>query len=98
LVPMPLLANLLEIATPATPAAMLKGSSNLFASCRGYVENNIKKIMELITEDNETSQTMTSLGTREHNFLEHLQEELKYEEHFYLDTVLSFGTIVNNMT
>ena len=40
---------------------------------------------------------MTSLGTREHNFLEHLQAELKDEENFYLNTVLPFGTIVNNM-
>jgi hypothetical protein len=27
-----------------------------------------------------------------------LQVDLKYEEHFYLDKVLPFGTIVNNMT
>jgi hypothetical protein len=30
--------------------------------------------------------------------LEHLQAELKDEEHFYLNMVLPFGTIVNNMT
>jgi hypothetical protein len=54
--------------------------------------------MELIVESWETSQTMASLGTREYNLLEHLQEELKNEERFYLDTVLPFGTIVNNMT
>jgi len=62
------------------------------------VENNIKKKMELVTEAWETSQTMTSLGTRAHNLLEHLQVELKDEEHFCLNTVLPFGTIVNNMT
>jgi hypothetical protein len=50
LIPMPLLANPLEIAMPATPTAKLKESSNLLALCRGYVEKNIKKIMEQITE------------------------------------------------
>jgi hypothetical protein len=54
--------------------------------------------MELIVEAWETSQTMTSLGMRAHRLLEHLQPELKYEEHFYLNMVLPFGTIVNNMT
>jgi hypothetical protein len=90
LIPMPLLASPLAIAMPATPAAKLKGSSSLLASCRGYVENNIKKRMELITEAWETSQTMASLGTRAHNLLEHLQMDLKNEESFYLDTVIPF--------
>jgi hypothetical protein len=98
LIPMPLLANHLEIAMPATPAAKFKGSSSLLASCRGYVENNIKKRMELVTEAWETSQNMNSLGTRAHNLLEHFLAELKDEEHFYLNTVIPFGTIVNNMT
>ena len=48
LIPMPLLVSPLVIAMPATPATKLKGSSSLLALCRGYVENNIKKIMELI--------------------------------------------------
>ena len=64
LIPIPFLASPLAIAMPSTPAAKLKGSSSLLASCRGYVENNIKKRMELITEAWETSQTMASLGTR----------------------------------
>jgi hypothetical protein len=98
LIPMPLLASPLAIAMPATPAAKLKGSSSLLASCRGYVENNIKKRMELIVEAWETSQTMASLGTRAHTLLEHLQADLKNEERFYLDTVVPFGTNVNNMT
>jgi hypothetical protein len=97
-IPMPFLANPLAIAMPANLVAKLKGSSSLLASCRGYLENIIKKRMELITEALETSQTMTSLGMREHNLLEHLQGNLKDEEHFYLDRVLPFGTIVNNMT
>ena len=50
LIPMTLLANPLAIAMPATPVANLKVSSNLLASCKGYVDNNIKKIMKLITK------------------------------------------------
>jgi hypothetical protein len=53
--------------------------------------------MELVTEAWETSQTITSLGTRAHSLLEHLQGELKDEENLYLNMVLPFGTIVNNM-
>jgi hypothetical protein len=71
-IPMPLPASPLEIAMPATLAAKLKGSFSLLASCRGYVENNIKKRMEMIIEAWETSQAMDSLGTREHSLLEHL--------------------------
>jgi hypothetical protein len=43
--------------------------------------------MELVTEAWKTSQTITSLGTKEHSLLEHLQAELKYEEHLYLNMV-----------
>jgi hypothetical protein len=35
---------------PTTPAKKLKGSMSLITSSRGYVEESIKKIMELITE------------------------------------------------
>jgi hypothetical protein len=49
LIPIPFLASILEITMPSTPVARLKGSSILLTSCRGYVEKNIKKIMELIT-------------------------------------------------
>ena len=41
--PMPLLVNPLAIAMPGTPAPNVKESSTLLASCKGYVENNIKK-------------------------------------------------------
>jgi hypothetical protein len=97
LIHMPFIASPLAIAMPATPATKLQGSSSLLASCIGYVENNVKKRMELIVETRETSQTMASLGTKVHTFLEHLQEDLKNEECFYLDTILPFGTHVNNM-
>jgi len=94
LIPMPLLVNPLSIAMPATPTTNLKASSNFLGSRRGYVENNIRKIMELVTEAWKTSQTITSLGTRAHSLLKHLQAELKDEEHFYLSIILPFGTIV----
>ena len=41
---------------------------------------------------------MASLGTRAHGLHEDFQGDLKNEESFYLDTVLPFGTHVNNMT
>jgi hypothetical protein len=47
---MSLLVGHLAIAMPTTHATKLKGSSILLASCRGHVEKNIKKIMELIIE------------------------------------------------
>jgi hypothetical protein len=50
LISMPLLSNPLEISIPSILAAKLKGSSSLLTSCRGYVENNIKKRMELVTQ------------------------------------------------
>ena len=70
---MSLLGSPLEIvmpATPYTPAANLKGSSNFLASCRGYVEKNINRRMELITKAWETSQNMDSVGSRTHNLLQ----------------------------
>ena len=83
LIPMPLLVNPFAISMPATPVANLKASSKLLASCRGYVENNIKKRMELVTEAWKRSQTITSLGTRAHSLLELLQAELKDEEKLF---------------
>jgi hypothetical protein len=89
-IPMPLLVNPLAIAMPATPAPNVKASSTLFASCKGYVENNIKKRMELVTEAWKRSQTITSLGTRAHSFLEHLQVELKDDRKFLFKNGHSF--------
>jgi hypothetical protein len=94
---MPLLVDPLAIAMPATPRANVKSSSTPLASCKGYVENNIKKRMELVTKAWKRSQTITSLGTRAHSLLEHLQAELKDEENFFLKMVIPFGTIVNNV-
>jgi hypothetical protein len=97
-IPMPLLVDPLAISMPATLGANVKSSSTLLASCKGYVENNIKKTMDLVIEAWKRSQTITSLGTRAHSLLEHLQAELKDEEYLFLKTVIPFGTIVNNMT
>jgi hypothetical protein len=97
LIPIPLFSIPLEITMPTTPATKLQGSSILLASCRGYVEKNIKKVMELITQALETSQSMAYLGTWEHALHEHLQADLKNEERFYIETVIPFGIHVNNM-
>jgi hypothetical protein len=83
--------------TTCTPATNLKGSSSFLASCRGYVEKNINKRMELITKAWETSQNMDSLGRRAHNLLLLLQTDLKNEESFYVHMVIPFSFHVNNM-
>jgi hypothetical protein len=54
LIPIPLLSSPLAITMSATHVAKLKGSSSLLTSCRGYVEKNIKKIMDLINQALET--------------------------------------------
>jgi hypothetical protein len=95
---MPLFVDPLAITMPGTHAPNVKSSSTLLASCKRYVENNIKKRMELVTQVWKRSQTITSLGTRAHSLLELLQAELKDEENFFLKTVIPFGKIINNMT
>jgi hypothetical protein len=97
LMPLPLLAIPLEIVGPTMPTAKLKGSSILLTSSRSYVENNIKKRMELIIESWEIPKNMISFGSRAHAFHEYLQSNLKNEECFYLDVVVPFGVKVSNM-
>jgi hypothetical protein len=94
----PLFAIPLEKTMHITPATKLKGSSNLLTSYRGYVEKNIKKIMYLIIEASETSQNIASFRMRENYFHEHLQENLKNEERFYLQTVIPFDNHVINIS
>jgi hypothetical protein len=48
--PLPLLANPLEIFGHTKSSSKLNVSSNLITSARSYVENNIKKRMALIVE------------------------------------------------
>jgi hypothetical protein len=98
LMPLPLLTSPLTIVKPTTPATKLKGYSSLLTSARSYVERNIKKRMELITEAWEISKNIVYFGSRVHVFLEYLQADLKNEESFYLDDVLAFGNKVSNMT
>jgi hypothetical protein len=91
LMPLPILASPLAMIGPTTPTSLL-------TSARGYVEKNIKKIMELITEAWEMSKSMVSFGMRAHVFHEYLQEDLKKKQGFYLDAVVPFGVKVTNMT
>jgi hypothetical protein len=98
LMPLPVLASPLAIIGPTTPATKLKGSASLLTLARGYVEKNIKKIMELITKAWDRSKSMVSFGTRAHAFHEYLQVDLKNKEGFYLDAVVPFSFKVTNMT
>jgi hypothetical protein len=77
--PLPFLTIPLEIVGPTTPVAKLKGSSSLLTSSRSYVENNIKKIMPLITKSWEISKNMISFGSKAHAFHEYFQSDLKNE-------------------
>jgi hypothetical protein len=98
LMPLPLFATPLAMIGPTAPATKLKGSTSLLTSARGYVEKNINRRMELITEAWEMSKNMVSFGTRAHAFHEYLQADLKNEQGFYLDAVLPFGVKVTGMT
>jgi hypothetical protein len=98
LMPLPLLESPLSIVRPNTPVVKLKGYSSLLTSVMSYVERNIKKRMALITEAWEVLKNIVSFGSRAHAFHEYLQVDLKKEEGFYLDVVLSFRNKVSNMT
>jgi hypothetical protein len=98
LMPLPVLASPLAMIGPTTSTEKLKGSTSLLTSAQCYVENNIKKIMELIIEAWDMSKSMVSFGIRAHVFHEYLQEDLKKKEGFYLDVVVPFGVKVTNMT
>ena len=77
-----MLASPLAMIGPTTPAKKLKGSASLLTSARRYVEKNIKRRMELITEAWEMSKSMVSFGTRVHAFHEYLRANLKREQGF----------------
>jgi hypothetical protein len=68
----PILASPLAMIEPTTLAMKLKGSTSLLTSVKGYVENNIKKRMELIADAWEMSKSMVSFGKRAHAFHEYL--------------------------
>jgi hypothetical protein len=91
--PLLVLASPLAMIGPTTPATKLKGSTSLLTSSRGYVEKNIKKIMELITEAWEMSNNMVSFGMRAHAFHEYRREK----QGRFLSRC-PFGFKVTNMT
>jgi len=97
LMPLPFLSIPLEIVGPTMLKEKIKGSSSLLTPAKIYMDNNIKKIMALIMEAWEVSKRIISFGSRMHGFLEHLQDNLKNEEGFYLDVVEPFGIKVSNM-
>jgi hypothetical protein len=96
--PLPLFDTPLEMVESIALASNLKGSATLITLARDYVENNIKKIMELIIEAWKMSKNMVSFAKRAHVFHEYLQADLKNEQGFYLDAVLPFGVEVTSMT
>lgn len=77
----PKFANPLAKNVPTTIAAKMKVSSTLLASSRTLVDNNIKKIMQLVTEAWETSQNIVSFRNKANDLLEHLQANLKNDQH-----------------
>jgi hypothetical protein len=96
--PLPMLASPLAMIMPTTSVTKLKGSASLRTSTQGYVENNINKRMELITEAWEMSRSIVSFETRAHALYEYLQVDLKNEQGFYLDAIVPFGVKFTNMT
>jgi hypothetical protein len=83
---------------PATPAAKLKVSSSLLASCRSLVENNIKKKMHLVTEAWETSQNIASFRKRENDLHEYLQTNLKNDQCFCEQVLTPFSNHAINIS
>ena len=77
--PLPLFAIPSAMAGSTTLVPKLKGSTSLLTLAQDYVENNINKRMELITEAWEMSKNMVSFGTRAHAFHEYLQADMKNE-------------------
>jgi len=82
LMPLPIIVSPLWIVRPTTPIVKLKGYSSLLTSLRIYVEINIKKRMELITEAWEVSKNIVSFGWREHSFHEYFKFDLKMKKMF----------------
>jgi hypothetical protein len=83
---------------PATLAAKLKGSSSLLTPCRAFVEKNINKRIQLITEAWETSQNIASFRKRANDLHGHLQMNFKNEECFYEQMVTPFSNHAINIS
>jgi hypothetical protein len=80
----------------STSAAKMKVSTTLLACSRSLVENNIKKIMQLVTESWETSQNIVSFRKRVDDLLEHLEANLKNDQHFCTKMLTPFSNHVVN--
>jgi hypothetical protein len=92
----PEFASPLAKIVPTTTAAKMKVSSTLLACSRALVENNINKRMQLVTEAWETSQNLVSFGKKENDFLEHLEANLKNDQHFCEQVLTHFSNYVVN--
>jgi hypothetical protein len=86
----------LEKIVPATTAAKMKESSTLLACSRALVENNINKRMHLLTEAWETSQNLVSFGKKANDFLQHLEANLRNEQHLCDQVLAPFANYVVN--
>ena len=73
----------LEKIVPSTTATKMNVSSTFLACSRALVENKINKRMKLVTKAWETSQNLVSFGKKVNDFLEHLEVNLKNDQHFY---------------
>jgi hypothetical protein len=80
----------------ATTAAKMKVFSTLLACSRSLIENNINKRMQLVTKAWETSQNLVSFGKKENDFLEHLEANLKNDQHFCEEVLTHFSNYVVN--
>jgi hypothetical protein len=76
----------------------LKGTSSLLVAVRHYIGENIKKRMSLILETWDLASSFVSLGSKIQNFREYLQSDLKNDEGFYKDVVITFVLKISGMT
>ena len=81
---------------PTTTTAKMKVSSTLLACSRALVENNINKRMHLLTEAWETSQNLVSFGKKTNDFLQHLEANLRNEQHLCDQVLAPFANYVVN--
>ena len=81
---------------PSTTAVKMKVSSTLLACSRALVDNNINKRMLLVTEAWETSQNTVSFGNKANDFLQHLEANLKNEQHLCDQVLAHFTNYVVN--
>jgi hypothetical protein len=105
LMPPPIFSTLVSTVQPwkssdKTPESSLrlKGTSSLLVAVRHYIGENIKKRMSLILETWDLASNFVSLGSKIQNFREYLQADLKNDEGFYKDVVITFVLKISGMT